>query len=311
MKIKPLAQQHVVLYESEDPGNVYGYTPGLCRLESGRLIATIDIGGPGVAPRWDELFGSDYRAVEKHYGQVYLSDDGGATWRITGRFPFFHARPFVAGDSIYVLGKNSDLMVIRSDDGGETWTETVKLTEGQAWHQSACNVWYKDEYVYLVMERRPYSDCNAWQVSIIAPVLMRGNIRDDLTRRENWTFASELVFRDAIDQDELNFFGVPFYKTPPKDTLWVEPGRACAPTGWLETNVVQIMDPDHYWYDPAGRTFLLLFPGPHRRHRLLRPVPGGGKGRRHHGNRSGHRAFGGYRGLPAHARRPDAIPCGL
>ena len=27
--------------------------------------------------------------------------------------------------------------------------------------------------------------------------------------------------------------------------------------GWLETNVVQIVDPDHYWYDPKGKTFHL------------------------------------------------------
>lgn len=28
-----------------------------------------------------------------------------------------------------------------------------------------------------------------------------------------------------------------------------------APVGWLETNVVQFVDPDHVWFDPAGRTF--------------------------------------------------------
>jgi hypothetical protein len=27
--------------------------------------------------------------------------------------------------------------------------------------------------------------------------------------------------------------------------------------GWLETNVVQFTDPDHVWFDPAGRTFHL------------------------------------------------------
>lgn len=35
------------------------------------------------------------------------------------------------------------------------------------------------------------------------------------------------------------------------------PGRNCAPIGWLETNVVQFLDPDHYWHDPAGHTFHL------------------------------------------------------
>jgi len=29
------------------------------------------------------------------------------------------------------------------------------------------------------------------------------------------------------------------------------------PIGWLETNVVQFLDPDHTWCDPTGRTFHL------------------------------------------------------
>ena len=29
------------------------------------------------------------------------------------------------------------------------------------------------------------------------------------------------------------------------------------PAGWLETNLVQIVDPNHIWYDPDGKTFLL------------------------------------------------------
>lgn len=258
MKIVPLAQEHVVLCESTDSENTYVYTPGLCRLNSGVLVATIDIAGPGAKQQWDKIFGSDYDTVEKHYGCVFLSMDDGKTWEEVAQFPFFHARPFVAGKSIYVLGKNSDLMIIRSDDNGRTWSDVAKLTSNQQWHQSACNVWYKDDYVYLVMEHRPYTDCDGWQVSTIAPVLLRGNIHDDLTLRENWTFASELVFRDAIDQNELNYFGVPFFKSPKKTYVEVSPGRHYAPMGWLETNVVQIIDPNHIWYDPTGHTFLLL-----------------------------------------------------
>ena len=30
------------------------------------------------------------------------------------------------------------------------------------------------------------------------------------------------------------------------------------PMGWLETNIAQIHDPDHYWFDPKGRSFHLL-----------------------------------------------------
>ena len=43
-----LANEFRVLYESPDPATVFAYSPGICRLASGRLVATMDQGGPGV-----------------------------------------------------------------------------------------------------------------------------------------------------------------------------------------------------------------------------------------------------------------------
>jgi hypothetical protein len=107
------------------------------------------------------------------------------------------------------------------------------------------------------MERVAYSDVKAWSVSAMAPVLMRARITDDLTKLESWTFASEIVFRDTIATEALDYFGVPFFETPPKESGMVSESRSCAPIGWLETNVVQFVDPDHYWFDPKGKTFHL------------------------------------------------------
>ena len=208
----------------------------------------MDLGGRGVA----KLPGDRSKR-----GRLCTSDDHGKTWVHRVNFPMLHARPFMAGNSLYVLGHRGDLRVMRSDDEGETWTEALKLTEGQNWHQSACNVHYANGCVYLVMERRVYRDVPRWAVKELAPVLMRGKIGDDLTKRENWTFASELAFRDAIPSEALDYFGVPFYYCPPKQSVWVAPNRDFNRIGWLETNVVQFVDPDHYWYDPTGHTFHL------------------------------------------------------
>ncbi|MDD2600863.1 MAG: sialidase family protein [Kiritimatiellae bacterium] len=246
--VRPLANDFVVICESPSPEDIYCYTPGIVRLDNGRLVATMDFGGKGLKkgePR----------------GRVFTSDDRGQTWQLRTSFAFNHARPFVAGKALYVLGQASDLRVIRSDDGGNTWGEAADLTEKQYWHQSACNLCYANGCVYLVMERRVTRNIKAWPVGELAPVLMRGRVDADLTKKENWSFASELSFHDTIPNIEtdpaIDYFGVPFYPSSYPSGYTGVPRRNSAPIGWLETNVVQFQDPDHYWYDPSGKTFHL------------------------------------------------------
>ena len=147
---------------------------------------------------------------------------------------------------------------MRSEDWGDSWSEASKLTEGQFWHQAPSNVHYTGGFVYLVMERRTDTKAETWPVSELAPVLMRGRVSTNLLERKNWTFASELSFRNAVDDRGLDGFGVPFYPVYYPKMGYPAEGRTCAPIGWLETNVVQFLDPKHYWHDPNGRTFHLF-----------------------------------------------------
>ncbi len=250
--MKKLSDLSVEVYHSPDPKNIFAFSPGICALESGRLIATMDRGGPWF--KTDEASG-----VER--GQIFLSDDGGESWRLAGTFPFCHARPFVAGDAVYILGQAGDLNIIRSTDGGETWSAPQKLTEGQSWHQAPSNVHYAKGNIYLVMERAMYNDCKTWNVSVLAPVLMRAKCEDDLTLRDSWTFASEMCLRDTVDLEKCNYFGMPFYEPLDRTALVVcsEPvKRYFPPPGWLETNVVRFTDTRHFWYDPSGNTLHLF-----------------------------------------------------
>jgi hypothetical protein len=246
--VRPLAQEFVTVCASPDPQNIFCYTPGIARLDDGRLVATCDLGGPGM------------KSGEPH-GRIFTSDDHGQTWVPRGVFPFEHARPFVAGKSLYVLGQAGDITVIRSDDAGNTWSPPTKLTSSQTWHQSACNVLYANGSVYLVMERRVTQDIRGWPVGELAPVMMRGKLGADLTRRTNWVFASELSFRDTIPNVEkdpaIDFFGVPFFPAAYPSGSHLAPQRTSFPIGWLESNVVQFTDPDNVWFDPAGKTFYI------------------------------------------------------
>lgn len=249
--VRPLAQEHTVVYESPEPETLFCYSPGLARLEDGRLVATIDLGGPGAK----DLPGPKFHRTPGNMqwqGRVFVSDDSGATWRLVKNFAAMHARPFVANRSLYVLGQAHDLVVMRSNDRGETWSKLLPLTTGQRWHQAPCNVHYTNGCVYLVMERYSDTPGRGWPAGII-PVLLRAQLDADLTDRRSWTFATELPFYEVADDVRLDHFGVPFFKP---GTL--ARGRSNAPVGWLETNVAQIRDPDHYWHDPADNTFHLL-----------------------------------------------------
>jgi len=251
-QVRPLAQEHVAIWTSPDPARLFGYTPGICRLPSGRLVVTHEISSAGkpVPP--------DNKAF--HESRILTSDDGGKTWTQRATFELSFARPFVAGKSLYILGRDKQVGIIRSDDDGATWSGRKFLNDKGIWHQSACNVHFAKGNVYLVMEKHaPLRGIQGWQVADLAPVLMRARADSDLTDRKNWTFASELVFEDTAESKMPNAFGLPFHPMDRKKVTFLVPpkGRGIAPAGWLETNVVQFTDPQHVWHDPAGKTFHL------------------------------------------------------
>ncbi len=59
MTIHPLANDFVTLYASLAPQRLFAYSPGIARLDHGRLVATLDLGGPGAAelpePKYQSL----------------------------------------------------------------------------------------------------------------------------------------------------------------------------------------------------------------------------------------------------------------
>ncbi|MCD6351485.1 MAG: exo-alpha-sialidase, partial [Armatimonadetes bacterium] len=148
---------------------------------------------------------------------------------------------------------------VRSDDWGTTWSAPTYLTTSGAWHQAPCNVWYAHGKVYLVMEHNTDPHFRGWAVSRLAPVVMAARVDDDLTRPEAWTFSNELSFNQALEEyARPQMIGVPFFRPGPQAPRNPGDRRYMNLIGWLETNIVQITDPDHVWYDPSGRSFLLL-----------------------------------------------------
>ena len=257
--IRPLAQEHVVVGNAADytPAPLGLYTPSIIRLPSGRLVATYEVSIQSII---------DGRKRTQVKTQALVSDDQGKTWKKTREWNnvIQHSRLFLAGGKLYLFGHKGRLCIARSDDEGETWTEPFILSSSTGWHQSACNVWFANGNIYLAMERRTARGItSSWPVGDFSPILLRASVNDDLTVKGSWVQASKLSFSEIIpgykeNTPQIGFFGVPFFAQSYPAATRLAPSRNFHPMGWLETNVVQITDPKHYWYDPEGKTFHLF-----------------------------------------------------
>ena len=263
--MKPLANDYIVAYRSDHPERDFLYSPGILVLQSGRYIMSLD--------------------VSDKYGKLFISDDKGQTWQETGGALFHHASLFLDGSRVWLLGSHTvsgDLLTMYSDDNGENWSEIGMLTEGKTWYHCVTDVWYKDGFVYIPMDQCYLNEGETlrsrWTPNILAPVLLRGKLGTDLRKRENWLFSESVRFRDVAKESDLRDIGVPFFASQedaaegedyePASARYrqdfdhvhnkeAKPFRYHA-VGWLEANVVQITDPEHYWYDPTGKTLHLF-----------------------------------------------------
>ncbi len=229
----------VVIAESPAPDSVFLYTPGIVEGFDGRLVVSVDYGGPGTSvldgPRSD--FG-DYKSGNQI--RVLLSDDNGKTWRETSaRIPMMHEILFKAGKSLYMIGHSGRLLITRSDDNGETWSEPSVLCPEPRWHQSCAPVDIHDGKVTLVYEKW-VSDGHPWPG--VGPVLMQAKVDDDLTEASSWKFSD--LYNPDEDMEASRPSGIPL----------TDPGKA----GILETNVIRVYDEKNPFYDPSGKSVVLM-----------------------------------------------------
>ena len=229
----------VVIAESPAPDSVFLYTPGIVEGFDGRLVVSVDYGGPGTSvldgARSD--FG-DYKSGNQI--RVLLSDDNGKTWRETSaRIPMMHEILFKAGKSLYMIGHSGRLLITRSDDNGETWSEPSVLCPEPRWHQSCTPVDIHDGKVTLVYEKW-VSDGHPWPG--VGPVLMQAKVDDDLTEASSWKFSD--LYNPDEDMEASRPSGIPL----------TDPGKA----GILETNVIRVYDEKNPFYDPSGKSVVLM-----------------------------------------------------
>lgn len=236
-----------VIMTSPSAEDIFLYTPGICEGFDGRLIASVDFGGPGTykldGPKSD--FG-DYK--EGNQIRVLLSDDKGETWRETPtRLPMMHEILFKAGDVLYMIGHSKRLLISRSNDNGETWSQPVTLRGDGRWHQSCCAVDVYEGYVTLVYEQW-VSEPHPWPG--VGPVLMKASVSEDLTDPSVWRF-SPLWNPDPV-MKEAALSGVTIRRN---DFENMDGGST---SGILESNTVRVFNPESPFYDPSGKSVAIL-----------------------------------------------------
>lgn len=257
-KVTALADDYVTVYASPDPQRLYTGSPSIVVCPNGRIVASMDLFGPGVK----ELPGPvGHRPFPKQamQGKIFVSDDEGCTWSHRIDFPFMHARLFLSGGRLYLLGLCGGVKIMASDDFGDTWGPVSTITASGDWAQAATNVWFAHGNVYLLMMNITSKDYQGYFPSVLSPVLFRALEQADLLEPSNWAHSQPMTaFRDLVPTDRLDYFGLPFFPTDRDRFVEVGGGRKANAIGWHEAYVVQITDPDHYWYDPSGRTFHII-----------------------------------------------------
>ena len=208
-----------------------GQEPGLCVLNSGRILLSAQ-------------------------GQVASSDDGGKTWSVVLTEDIQSGRLFQVGDTVYLMGedgKNSNLVIFESRDAGNSWS-TKHVLDTRKWHSAPSAVLQQNGCVYMTMEVQSASAVSAGFSgnAALAPILLKASVGSDLTKRESWTFSSELAYGDILKHGAANAFDYVDVPNSYGDQKKV---------GWAAGNVFQVHDHTSSWYDPDMKTFYIYLHG--------------------------------------------------
>ena len=208
-----------------------GEEPGLCVLDSGRILLSAE-------------------------GQVACSDDDGKTWQIVFTDEIRSGRIFQVGDKVYLMGEdsaNSNLVIYVSSDDGSTWSGKNVL-DTRKWTSAPSAVLEQNGCVYMTMEvQSAKAVANGYSGNAaLSPVLLKASVDSDLTKKESWTFSSELAYADIFKNgavDAVNFVDVPNSYGDMKSV------------GWAAGNVFQVYDYTSHWYDASMKTFYIYLHG--------------------------------------------------
>lgn len=249
------------VYRSPDPRAIKVGRPGLCALPSGKLVAAVELSGPGVKElpgpkgRWPQ----NQHLVQTH---LFVSGDRGQSWTLKHELPFGDPCLFRDGAMLYVLGRCEGLPIARSADGGETWSapdDLLPRNGKEVVTESPASVWVAPTRLYMAVMMAledPRGRGTAHQGVVVMSALRGAN----LLARKAWTRCNEaLAACDYLKTAPLTGCGFPFHQV---EDPWrgrdLGGGRWVYRMGWGAPHLAHLTDPAHLWHDPTGRTLHML-----------------------------------------------------
>lgn len=160
-------------------------SPAIVKLDSGRLLVSMDI----YRPRYGQ-----------NLTKIFFSDDGGESWSfLTDLFPCFWGKLFVHRNALYMLAMTTeygDVLVGRSEDGGRTWPRFVNLFPGSGNrdcggpHKAPMNIFSHNGRLWTAV------DYGTWERGGHATGVLSVGEDDDLLDPASWTLTPFLPFDD-------------------------------------------------------------------------------------------------------------------
>lgn len=151
-----------LFYTASVPGTVINYlhpkdktysysgsflgSPSLIKLESGVLLASMDVFGANAG---------------QNQSFLYRSDDNGTSWYyVCDLYPLFWGNMFYHNGRLYILGCSTefgDIIIGASDDEGKSWTMPTRLFVGSStvsygWQQAAMPIVEYNKRLYFAVE---------------------------------------------------------------------------------------------------------------------------------------------------------------
>jgi hypothetical protein len=262
-RIVPLAQDGSLVAQTSFQDRVFTGSPSVLALPGGRLICAFDRLGPGVRA----LPGT--KGKLEHFnrwlqGRIFASNDRGLSWQSRGDFPFCNPCLFRDGATLYLMGHDDNLQIMKSLDGGETWSKPSAITReggyGDIYTQSPASVLSANGHVYAIAMRIADFSYRGALACKAVPVLLRAQQNSVLTNSKSWSLHTPgKTLPDLLPPDTPSGMGTPLFSTGERgEGKPVSRGRWAYPPGWSGAHILQIPETDHLWAESSGHKFFIL-----------------------------------------------------